>query len=228
MRYRESIFLFLSGIFITSLILGNVVGITKFIKLEITGIWTFTIPVGLLAYPITFLATDLICEIYGKTRAQNLVWVGFFMNVFMLGLMSLGYWLPDASGVSGATSTFDSVYSFMIGGVIASMIAYLVAQSCDVHLFHFWKKFTHGRHLWLRNCGSTLLSQLVDTVAILCILFYFVDNGLGPDVKTFQDLLVLIGHSYLFKLCFALIDTPFFYLGVFVLKDKMGIEVSDQ
>lgn len=226
MRQRESIFLFLSGIFITSLILGNIVGITKFIKLDIPGIWTFTIPVGLLAYPITFLATDLICEIYGKARAQNLVWVGFFMNIFMLFLMFLGHWLPDASGVSGATSTFESVYSFMVGGVIASMIAYLVAQSCDVHLFHFWKKLTKGKHLWLRNCGSTFFSQLVDTVAILSILFYFVDNGLGPDVKTLQDLLVLIGHSYLFKLTFALLDTPFFYLGVFILKEKMGIEAS--
>jgi len=224
MAARDRLFLFLSGIFITALILGNIVGITKFVKLEIPGVWTFVIPVGLLAYPITFLATDLICEVYGRSKAQTVVWIGFMMNLFMLGLMWLGHTLPDASGISGAASTFESVYGFMIGGVIASMIAYLVAQTCDVRLFHFWKRLTRGKHLWLRNCGSTLISQVVDTVAILSILFFFVENGLGPDVKTLSDLLVLMGHSYLFKLSFAILDTPFFYAGVYILEEYFHLK----
>jgi uncharacterized integral membrane protein (TIGR00697 family) len=210
----EVFYSFLAGIFLTSLTLGNVVGITKFVDLG----W-FVIPVGLLAYPFTFLATDLISELYGRQRAQSIVWVGFSMNIFMLFLMWFGHALPDASGVSGATATFERVYAFMKPNVVASMIAYLVAQSVDVQLFHFWKKFTQGRHLWLRNNGSTMLSQIVDTVLILSILY--AAGGLGEDVDSIAKLIPLALSSYAFKFVFALLDTPLFYAGVYALRDRV-------
>ena len=211
---REVFYSFLAGIFLTSLTLGNVVGITKFVDLG----W-FVIPAGLLAYPFTFLATDLISELYGRRRAQSIVWVGFSMNFFMLFLMWFGHVLPDASGVSGAAATFDTVYAFMKPGVIASMIAYLVAQSVDVQLFHFWRNLTNGRHLWLRNNGSTMLSQIVDTILISTILYS--SGGLGSAVDSIDKLIPLILSSYSFKLVFALLDTPLFYLGVYCLKDRV-------
>jgi uncharacterized integral membrane protein (TIGR00697 family) len=214
MEFRERLFLFLSGIFLTSLVVGNIIGTTKFVN-----IYGLIVPAGVLAYPFTFLATDLICELYGKKKAQTLVWIGFAMNIFLLLLMSLGHFLPDASGVSGAASTFESVYQFMVGNVIASMIAYLVAQTVDVHLFHFWKKLTKGKHLWLRNNASTTLSQLVDTTSILTILY--LANNLGPDINSVSRLIELIFASYLFKFFFALFDTPLFYLGVWLLKAKI-------
>lgn len=221
METKEKIYLFLAGIFIVSLALGNVVGITKFVVVPIPYFSDLIIPAGLLAYPITFLATDLICELYGKERAQQVVWTGFWMNILILFLMWLGHSLPDASGVSGATSTFEKVYEFMKPNVIASMIAYLIAQSIDVRLFHFWKKLTKGKHLWLRNCGSTMGSQVIDTVCIMTILF--LSDGLGPDVKTWGVLFSLMLKSYLFKLLFALVDTPLFYLGVQYLTPKVGL-----
>ncbi len=214
MEFKDRLFLFLSGIFLTALVLGNIIGTTKFVD-----IFGLIVPAGVLAYPFTFLATDLICELYGKKRAQTLVWVGFSMNIFMLGLMSLGHFLPDASGVSGAASTFENVYRFMVGNVIASMIAYLIAQTVDVHLFHFWKRLTRGKHLWLRNNASTTFSQLIDTIAILSIL-YWADN-LGPEIDSIDRLIQLIFASYLFKFFFALFDTPLFYLGVWLLKDRV-------
>jgi len=217
LKYKEKLFLFLSGIFLTCLVLGNIIGTTKFVK-----IFYFEIPVGVLAYPFTFLATDLICELYGKKRAQFLVIVGFTMNFFMLGLMTLGYILSDAEGISAGTSVFESVYKFMIGNVIASMIAYLIAQTVDVNLFHFWKNFTKGKHLWLRNIFSTTGSQLVDTILILLILYYA--NNLGDDVNKLSDLVKLIYSSYLFKFCFALFDTPLFYIGVWFFKPKIENE----
>ena len=110
--------------------------------------------------------------------------------------MWFGHILPDASGISGATSTFESVYAFMKPKVIASMVAYLIAQSIDVKLFHFWKKFTNGKHLWLRNLGSTLGSQILDTVCILSILYY--SNNLGPDVTNLTILAGLMFKSYVF------------------------------
>jgi hypothetical protein len=215
MEFKEKLFLLLSSIFLTSLVVGNIIGTTKFVN-----VFGLTVPAGTLAYPFTFLATDLICELYGKKRAQVLVWVGFSMNFFMLGLMMLGHYLKDASGVSGATSTFESVYGFMIGNVIASMFAYLVAQSVDVKLFHFWKHLTKGKHLWLRNNLSTVVSQLVDTTAILSVLY--IANNLGDSVRTISDLISLIIASYLFKFCIALLDTPLFYIGVWGLKDKVS------
>ena len=215
MEFKEKLFLLLSSIFLTSLVVGNIIGTTKFVN-----VFGLTVPAGTLAYPFTFLATDLICELYGKKRAQVLVWVGFSMNFFMLGLMMLGHYLKDASGVSGATSTFESVYGFMIGNVIASMFAYLVAQSVDVKLFHFWKHLTKGKHLWLRNNLSTVVSQLVDTTAILSVLY--IANNLGDRVRTISDLISLIIASYLFKFCIALLDTPLFYIGVWGLKDRVS------
>ena len=214
MEFKDRLFLFLSGIFLTALVLGNIIGTTKFVD-----IFGLIVPAGVLAYPFTFLATDLICELYGKKKAQTLVWIGFIMNFFMLGLMSLGHFLPDASGISGAASTFERVYQFMVGNVIASMFAYLVAQTVDVQIFHFWKRLTKGRHLWLRNNASTTFSQLIDTISILSIL-YWADN-LGPEINTIGKLIRLILASYLFKFFFALFDTPLFYLGVWFLKDKV-------
>ena len=138
------------------------------------------------------------------------------MNLFMLLLMMINHYLPDATGVSGGTSLFEGVYRFMIGNTIASMIAYLTAQSIDVRLFHFWKRFTGGKHLWLRNNGSTMASQLVDSTAILSILYIM--GNLGDSVNSIGALVILIVNSYLFKFFFALFDTPFFYLGVRLLK----------
>jgi uncharacterized integral membrane protein (TIGR00697 family) len=229
---RDLLFLFLSGIFLTALVLGNVIGTTKFVTVASFDLpswmlwipeflrkgvrYEMNVPVGVLAYPFTFLATDLISELFGRKKAQAVVWTGLAMNGFMLLLMVTGAWLPDAGGVSGGTSLFDGVFRFMIANTTASMIAYFVAQTIDVRLFHFWKKLTHGRHLWLRNNGSTMVSQLVDSTTILTILF--ITGSLGADVTTLSHLALLILNSYVFKFCFALLDTPFFYLGVHYLK----------
>ncbi|WP_103664696.1 queuosine precursor transporter [Gracilimonas amylolytica] len=230
---RDALFLFLSGIFLTALVLGNVIGTTKFVTLfsmelpnwlrSITpsivrdeSIYTMSVPVGVLAYPFTFLATDLISELFGRKKAQLVVWVGFFMNFFMLFLMSVGHWFPNTGGVSGGIQLFEGVYEFMVGNTIASMIAYLTAQTVDVRLFHFWKNLTGGKHLWLRNNASTMFSQLVDSTAILSILY--LAGNLGDNINSVATLIILIINSYLFKFFFALFDTPLFYLGVKFLK----------
>ena len=224
----------LSGVFLTSLVLGNVIGTTKFVTIfsldlpswlqaltpELVrngSIYTMSVPAGVVAYPFTFLATDLISELFGRKRAQMLVWVGFGMNVFMLLLMSINHWLPNSSGVSGGLDLFEGVYQFMVGNTIASMIAYLIAQSVDVRLYHFWKRLTKGKHLWLRNNASTTVSQLVDSTAIITILY--LAGNLGDAIDNVGAVIILILNSYLFKFFFALLDTPLMYLGVRLLKN---------
>jgi uncharacterized integral membrane protein (TIGR00697 family) len=231
---RDALFLTLTGIFLTSLVLGNVIGTTKFVTifsldlpnwlLAITpelvrdgSKYSMNVPAGLIAYPFTFLATDLISELFGRKKAQLVVWIGFGMNCFMLMLMTINFYLPNAAGVSGGLQLFDGVYEFMVGNVIASMIAYLIAQSVDVRLYHFWKRLTKGRHLWLRNNASTTVSQLVDSTAIITILY--LANNLGPEIDTIGAVIILIINSYLFKFAFAIIDTPLMYLGVRLFKD---------
>ncbi|MDR8391659.1 queuosine precursor transporter [Aliifodinibius sp. S!AR15-10] len=231
---RDVLFLSLSGIFLTSLVLGNVIGTTKFVTIfsvELPGwlqsitpslvrdenIYTMSVPVGVIAYPFTFLATDLISELFGRKKAQMVVWVGFAMNVFMLFLMSVNHWLPNTDGVSGGINLFEGVYEFMVGNTIASIIAYLTAQTVDVRLFHFWKRLTKGKHLWLRNNASTTVSQLVDSTAILSILY--IAGNLGDNVNSIGALIILILNSYLFKFFFALFDTPLFYIGVKLFRE---------
>ena len=231
---RDALFLTLSGVFLTSLVLGNVIGTTKFVTIfsldlpswlqaltpELVrsgSIYTMSVPAGVVAYPFTFLATDLISELFGRKRAQMLVWVGFGMNVFMLLLMSINHWLPNSSGVSGGLDLFEGVYQFMVGNTIASMIAYLIAQSVDVRLYHFWKRLTKGKHLWLRNNASTTVSQLVDSTAIITILY--LAGNLGDAIDNVGAVIILILNSYLFKFFFALFDTPLMYLGVRLLKN---------
>lgn len=142
---RDLLFLSLAGVFITSLVLGNIVGTTKFVTLfsftmpdwlqAITpaivrdgSLYTMSIPVGLLAYPFTFLVTDLISELFGRKKAQMVVWIGFFLNMYLLLLMTVGHWLPNTYGVSGGLNLYEGVYSFVIANTVSSMIAYLVAQ----------------------------------------------------------------------------------------------------
>lgn len=231
---RDVLFLSLAGLFIASLVMGNIIGTTKFVTIfsftmpgwlqSITPalvrdgtLYTMSIPAGLLAYPVTFLVTDLISELFGRKKAQMVVWVGFFLNLYMLLMMSIGHWFPNTYGVSGGLNLFEGVYDFLIANTVSSMIAYLIAQSVDVRLFHFLKKLTKGKYLWIRNNGSTMFSQLIDSTTILSIL-YFTGN-LGENVTTFGALGILIINSYLFKFFFALMDTPVFYFSVWFFKN---------
>lgn len=231
---RDILFLSLVGLFLTSLVLGNVVGTTKFVTLfslqlpdwlsSITpdlvkngNIYAMSIPVGLIAYPVTFLATDMISELFGRKKAQSVVWIGFFLNIYMLLLMTIANWYPNTYGVSGGLELFDGVYEFMVANTLSSMVAYLIAQSVDVRLFHYLKKVTKGKYLWIRNNGSTMFSQLVDSTAILGILYY--SGNLGENVTTIGALIILIFNSYLFKFFFALFDTPIIYAAVWFFKD---------
>ena len=121
---------------------------------------------------------------------------------------------------------FFEVRTLAFGAVIASMLAYLAAQFCDVFLFHFWKRVTRGRHLWLRNNGSTLVSQLVDTVAVITIT-YFIGGlaGVIDDTRSIApQLVLLIATGYVFKMIFAMLDTIPFYLGVRWLSRYLEID----
>lgn len=237
---REFVFLLLAGIFLGTMTMLNILGISRFIKLfEYTVTlengfqWNipFTIAVGVLPYPVTFLCTDLICELYGKRRANWVVWVGLILNLWVVFILWLAGALPGFEEyVDGELPNSSPYYPFFeirrmaFMAVFASMIAYMAAQFCDVYLFHFWKKLTGGKHLWLRNNGSTMISQMVDSVAVILITYYTVGGlPINDAVPIWTQLLVFIGTSYAVKLVFALLDTIPFYFLVYRLRDFLQL-----
>lgn len=230
-RRRELVFLIFAGIFLGTLAMLNILGITRFIKLfeidfdaAVPGSTVFAVAVGVLPYPITFLCTDFISELFGRRRANQVVLVGLLLNIWVMFILWLGGTLPgfealDGTGAmlrdeTGRLPLFYEVRALAFGAVAASMIAYLVAQLVDVQVFHFWKRLTRGKHLWIRNNGSTLVSQLVDTIAVITIThFYARALPIDPDTSIWPQLLVFIATGYVFKLLAALIDTPIFVFG---------------
>lgn len=226
---RERVFILLTSFFIGSLAMLNILGISRFVdlsfqigSLEIP----FSVAVGVLPYPLTFLCTDFISELYGRKRANFVVLMGFCINLWIVFILWLGGLLPGFEPVdpesgsllldeAGRLPVFFEIRALTFGAVAASMIAYLAAQFCDVYLFHFWKRVTGGRHLWLRNNGSTLVSQAVDTTAVILIThFYARALPVDPELGLWRQLLFFIASGYIFKLTAALIDTIPFYLGV--------------
>jgi len=235
---RERVFLVLAGIFIGAMAMLNIIGITRFIH-----IGPLQLAVGVLPYPLTFLCTDLIGELYGRRRAAHVVWVGLAVNLLVIGTLWLGNALPavplenqpswqtlslaqpvrlvSGAEAHGQVEMFHIIYACTAGSVFASMAAYMAAQFCDVYLFHFWKRLTRGRHLWLRNNGSTLVSQLVDSVMVISITF---GAAFLHGEQTLGVLLTLIGSNYLFKAAAALLDTLPFYVGVRWLSRYLQID----
>lgn len=211
--HQETIFLILSAIFIGCLICSNLI-IQKFFTANIFSL-NFELSVGIIPYPITFLCTDLISEIYGKNKANQVVIAGFISSLFILLIMTIANTVEAVSWSPISQETFNQVFGLFTPAVIASLLAYLVAQFVDIRMFHFWKNLTEGKHLWLRNNGSTIVSQLIDTSLVLFVLCIF---GVIAWDK-FSDLFL---NGFTFKLLFALADTPFFfYLGVWLIQPKL-------
>lgn len=236
---REVVFILLAGLFLGTLAMLNILGISRQIDLSFN-IGSLQIPfvvfVGVLPYPLTFLCTDLISELYGKRRARMLVWIGLVLNIWVLFILWIGGILPPSTqlGPDGLPDlnhpdrTFFQIRKWTSMATAASMIAYLSAQLVDVHVFHFLKKLTKGKALWLRNNGSTLTSQMVDSLAVILITYFFTNAiSITPGETVVHGLLILILSNYSFKVIAALVDTLPFYLGTRFLSRYLEIDPNE-
>ncbi|SFC92592.1 queuosine precursor transporter [Algibacter pectinivorans] len=220
----QRIYLLLGALFITSLVVSNLI-FQKFFywypfNIEIFGNKLFEISVGILPYPITFLITDLISEIYGKKRANDVVVIGIFASLFSLLIIFTADSVPATSWSYVDDKTFKTVFGNSMIAVFASMLTYLFAQFVDIQIYHFWKRLTKGKHLWLRNNFSTWFSQFVDTFTIVFLLCSF---GI-IDWANFKGLLV---SGFLFKVIVAACDTPLLYLGVYLFRKRFNLKVNE-
>ena len=242
-KRRQRVFLVLSGIFLGTLALLNVLGISRFVDLSFN-VFGVQIPmvvaVGVLPYPVTFMCTDLISELFGEKKARDMVWVGLLLNVWVIFLLWLGGAVPGFEPIDPATGgpmldeagrlpVFYEIRELAFGAVAASMLAYLIAQFVDVRLFHFWKKLTAGKHLWLRNNASTMVSQIVDTTAVILIThFYARALPINDGEPIWPQLFVFIASGYVFKLVVAAADTGPIYLAVKYLRPYLGLKGTEE
>ena len=219
------LYLILGILFITSLVVSNLI-FKKFFyyypfDVSIFGVKLFEISVGILPYPITFLITDLISEIYGKKKANEVVVGGIFASFFAMGIIYIANAAPATDWSPVSDELFSTVFGSTAIAVLASMMAYLLAQFVDIQIYHFWKRLTKGKHLWLRNNCSTFLSQFIDTATVLLLLCSFGEI----DWSLFGGLLLA---GFLFKVLIAALDTPFLYLSVYWFRKRFKLDVNQE
>ena len=225
-KTAHQIYLYLGALFITSLVVSNLI-FQKFFywnpfgDITVFGVSLFVISVGILPYPITFLITDLISEIFGKKKANQIVTAGIFASFFSMVIILIAEVVPAIDSSPIDNQTFSKVFALSPIAVLASMIAYLLAQYVDIAIYHFWKKITKGKHLWLRNNFSTFLSQFIDTFTVVGLLCVF-------KVLPWSMFYGLVVSGFLFKVLMAFLDTPFLYFFVYILRKRFGLEVGEE
>lgn len=236
-RY-ELVFILLSGIFLCTFALLNVLGLTRIITFSFS-LGSLSIPIiiplGVLPYPITFLCADLITEFYGKKRAQTVIWTGLAVNCWVAFILWLGAFLPPHVPLDATTNlpvttdpnfTFFQIRLYTFSGIFGSLIAYVVAQTLDVQIFQWCKNFTKGKHLWFRSNVSTLLSQLVDTIIVISFSYFFTDamsHVQAQEEKGLSTLFVIICCGYMFKTIVTVLSTIPFYGAVYFLRYYFGM-----
>ena len=219
------IYLILAALFIASLVTSNLI-FQKFFywhpfDIEIYGVKLFEVSVGLLPYPITFLITDILSEIYGKKKANEVVIAGIFASFFSLSIIYVSQATPATDWSPTSDQTFTQVFGATPLAVLASMLAYLFAQFVDIRIYHFWKQLTKGKHLWLRNNFSTFSSQFIDTLTVLVLLCSF-------DIIDWDNFLGLLVSGVIFKIMIAALDTPILYLFVYAFRKRFKLEVNEE
>ena len=203
----------LFALYITSMVLVNTVGS------KITTLGSVRVSVGIFFVPILFLVTDIISEVFGRKESTQFVNISTAMLAFMFIMMWVCIILPPNPSW-GLQDSYMAIFSSSMRMTIASLISFFIAQHVDVLTFSFFKKLTKDKHLWIRNNISTIFSQFIDTTIFMFIAFYQIN-----DQYTVSFVFGLIFPYWAFKIIFALIDTPFCYLGVWWL--KKGVKASE-
>jgi queuosine precursor transporter len=214
------LYLALTGVFIASLVASNLI-FQKFFTWSPFNLYTFELSVGIIPYPVTFLITDIISEIYGRKKADQVVIAGLVSSLFVLLIIFIADQVNAADWSPLDNNTFSRVFGLTIVAVGSSMLAYLTAQFIDIRIFHFWKNLTKGKHLWLRNNASTIVSQLVDTSVVLLLLC-------SAGAIGWERFFALLWNGFLFKVIAAFLDTPIFYLLTGYLRERFSLEPGDE
>ena len=205
------------GIFLTALLIGDTIASKLFVIDVPLGFTTFsaTLSVGAIWFPITFLLTDVVNEFYGVVGARTMTFIGFWMALVAFIILYVARMIPAASFSPISQPVFDKVFGNANRIFVASLCAYLVGQLVDIAIFQHLKKLTRSKHVWLRATGSTLISQLIDTLIVTYVAFY------GQISAT--QLRSAATTSYLVKILVAVGLTPLVYSLHGVLHRRLGM-----
>lgn len=217
---RLTLFITLVSVFMTCLVVGDIIG-GKLTSFELFGKeWVFS--VGQLAFPVTFILTDILNEFYGRQVVRRVTFIAFFMVGLTFALIYLSAampWAPftlDASWTGVSPKEFEVVFTQATQIQIGSMIAFLLGNLVDISVFWFLKRLTGNRMLWLRATGSTAVSQLLDTIVISGIIWL--------DKVPVSTYVTIVLTSYLIKLAAAIVVTPVIYGLHEVIEKRFGLE----
>jgi hypothetical protein len=209
---RDIVYLALAGFFVTNAILGELTGGKLFT------LGPFTLSIGVIPWPVVFIATDLINEYFGREGVKRLTFMTIALIVYAFVVLFLAIQVPAASFSPVTDEQFMAVFGQSLWIIVGSVTAFAISQLVDVTVFWLVRHRTGGRFLWMRATGSTVVSQLIDSVVIIAIAFW-----LPGKVKT-SEFLTVAASNYSFKLLIALGVTPLLYAGHSAIDRFLGIE----
>lgn len=195
--------LFIITLFSVIVVLSNILSA----KMVLLPLVNMAIPAGLLFYPLTFLLSDLVTENYGARVAKFMVYVALSMNLVGFALIEIALMLPGEN-----QQFFQMTLGLSSLRIFSSLAAFTLSQVVDIQLYGFLKKLTQDKHLWLRNNGSVVIAQAVDTVVIDLLYLY------GGLHFTLNEIWPVMLFSMSYKVLFSLASTPLFYLLVHLSK----------
>lgn len=208
MNKSINLYVILCSIFCTVIVTGNLI-FQKFVQINFFGN-NFEISAGVMLYPITFLISDLVTEFYGELYAKLMIKTAVLCSIIVLIVVSLADWCFATSWSVVDDDTFHNVFNVYGIGAAASIVANYLGQRVDIQIYSYLKILTSGKHLWLRNNVSTFLGQFIDTITVVFLLSVF-------NIIPSNQIYIVIVSSLSFKLIAALCDTPFCYLGYFLI-----------
>lgn len=211
-------YIILATLFTGSIVAANLMG-TKVIPFFTIAGFQFTGSVGIFLFPLTFLITDIVAEIYGPKATRAIVTGTLVVLAVVLAVTALATVLPPAERFAAQNDSYVAIFRSSLRLMIASMIAFTLSQYHDVWAFDFWRRATQGRFLWLRNNASTLVSQLIDTVVFMLVAFW----GTNERFTLAFVLGSMVPPYYLLKVLAAFVYTPLVYLGVKLLR-RAGVD----
>ncbi|MEY4673101.1 MAG: hypothetical protein RL148_885 [Planctomycetota bacterium] len=224
---EQRVYFWLASVNVTALLLANIVGV-KLFRFELD-MGSFVVPVehtvGMLPFPITFLLTDLVNEYYGRRAARRIAYVAFTMAALAWLLLWAARAMPILEGIPGTATqaAFENVFGAASLMYLASIAAFLVGNLIDIFLFGWFKRATGGRMVWLRATGSTVVSQLFDSLLVTMLFFQVLQRAVGQECPDLGWTLRTAFTGYVLKFAIALALTPAVYLGRWLLRAAFGL-----
>lgn len=225
---QQFVYVVLTSVFITCLIVADVIGVKLFeipLPFEILGHKTVEHTCGMLTFPITFILGDIINEYYGAKAAKRTVYIGLAMSALVFVVMNLAQALPYLDKPFNVSKdSFDAIFGSAKLMYVASCVAYLIGSLSDIWLFGVIKKVTKGKLLWLRATGSTVISQVLDSFVVSYIAFSVGKALNGQTPATLPEVLNIAATGYGLKFLIAASLTPLLYVLKSVLTERFGLQ----